>query len=267
MENLDYPTATDYTKDDVIRVQSTLIKMAKEVHKILERHQIKYFITFGTLLGAVRHGGFIPWDDDFDIFIFDEDYDKAIRYLEEELSDWIIVHNKKTDPIYWPAWSRLRDINSKTYATLYPDDNNYKYTGINLDLYRLKKVKRSKVDKCIIKENMNFYVRKYRSGLIQKSVLIKKICKLYPKYIYETIKSIFSILDDYVYSFVIMLNIIEYNSVFPLKEYKFEDTKFWGPNDADKILTTAYGNYMKMPEYKNRKPHYAWVKFENNKTT
>lgn len=266
MSDLDFPTLQNYTKEDITRVQKTLIKMAKEVHSVLEKHKIEYFITFGTLLGAVRHEGFIPWDDDFDIFIFDEDYERAIHHLEHELPDWMIVHNKNSDSIYWPSWSRLRDINSETYAVLYPDDNNYKYRGINLDLYRLKKMKRKDVAHNIIKENISFYRRKYNVGLVDTSSWIKNIMKLLPKYIFEIIKSNLSNENDEVYSFVIMLKMIEIDSIFPLKEYKFENTKFWGPSRPDILLKTAYGDYMKIPDFNNRKPHYEWVKFKNKES-
>lgn len=109
MKVIDYPTTIEYTKNDIRKVQDTLIQMAKEAHKIFEKHKIKYFITFGTLLGAVRHEGFIPWDDDFDIFIFDEDYDMAINYLERELPEWLLIHNENNDSKYFHSWSRLRD--------------------------------------------------------------------------------------------------------------------------------------------------------------
>lgn len=264
MNKLDFPTTEKYSKNDILRVQSILLKMAKEVHMIFKDNNIKYFITFGTLLGAVRHNGFIPWDDDFDIFIFDEDYDRSIQLLKEKLSRWIIVHNKKSDPIYWPAWSKLRDINSETYATLFPDDNNYKYTGINLDLFRLKKMARKNVNKYIVKENIYFYFRKFKSGLIKRKVVAKNILRLLPIYIKESIESFISNDNDKIYSSIIMLKSVELNSIFPLKKYKFENYEFWGPNDAHMILTTVYGDYMKIPEYEKRKPHYAWVNFKNN---
>ena len=59
--------------------------MAVVIRDILESHNIPYFITYGTLLGAVRHQGFIPWDDDFDFYLFDDSYDKAIHALRAEM--------------------------------------------------------------------------------------------------------------------------------------------------------------------------------------
>ena len=68
---------------DIKRVQERLLKMAKEIASILEDHDIPYQIAFGTLLGAVRHKGFIPWDDDFDFFLFDDSYEKAMEVLQK----------------------------------------------------------------------------------------------------------------------------------------------------------------------------------------
>ena len=79
--DLDFPTTPEYTKEDIKVVQKELLKMGKAVCDILEKNQIPYFIALGTLLGAVRHQGFIPWDDDFDLFLFDNSYEKAINCL------------------------------------------------------------------------------------------------------------------------------------------------------------------------------------------
>ena len=83
-----------YTQEDVKKVQKRLLEMAVVIRDILEAHQIPYFITYGTLLGAVRHKGFIPWDDDFDLYLFDEiihikeEADKA-DYIKEKGSIFI----------------------------------------------------------------------------------------------------------------------------------------------------------------------------------
>ena len=88
---------------DIKRVQDRLLEIAKRTAAILEKHDIPYQIAFGTLLGAVRHGGFIPWDDDFDFFLFDDSYEKAMEVLAQELpSDLTIpyMHTRGSVSIY-----------------------------------------------------------------------------------------------------------------------------------------------------------------------
>ena len=258
--NLDFPTTETYTKEDVKRVQSRLLEMAKITTEILEHNGFHYMIAFGTLLGAVRHQGFIPWDDDFDLFLFDEEYDAAVECLRHELPDDIIVHDKKTDPIYWPAWSRLRDLNSKTEAVLFPDDNAYKYTGINLDLYRLKKINRSEVPANHKRENIEFLVRKHDSGLIDEATYLRLFHEWTSDYV-ELCKNTNPIIDgEEVYSFVLLLKQAKIQDIFPLQQYTFEGIEFWGPNNSHAILSQCYGDYMKIPEYDSRRPHYSYVK-------
>ncbi len=263
MNKYDFPTSKNYTKENVLRVQQTLLKMAKEVHTVLEKNNIKYFITFGTLLGAIRHKGFIPWDDDFDIFLFDEDYEKAIHHLKSNLPDWLVVHNEFSDSMYWASWSKIRDVNSETNATLYPNDNKHKYRGICLDLYRLKKIARKDVTTETIKENIAYYLRKRKLKLINKKQGLRIILRLLMIYVAEKFKSILSNQENEVFSFVILLNEIEVSSVFPLKIYDFEDTKFWGPSKPDILLQRAYGEYMRIPDFEDRKSHYDEVIFKD----
>ena len=74
-----------YSLEDIRRVQLRLLEMAVAIRDVLENHDVPHMITYGTLLGAVRHKGFIPWDDDFDFYIISEEYDDVIEYLRKEL--------------------------------------------------------------------------------------------------------------------------------------------------------------------------------------
>ncbi len=265
-EELKFKTTEQYTEKDVKRVQKRLLEMADVILKILDDNNIKYIMSYGTLIGAVRHKGFIPWDDDFDIFIFGDQYEEALKILREQLPEDMIVHDKENDPIYWPYWSRIRDTHSDTYSKLFPNDNKYKYRGINFDLYRLDKVKRKDAEKLKFENYLSYQDRVCKSGLITEKEKKEAKRKLYPKYIKAAFKAMLSNDNEDVYWFISRYEKgLDEKTVFPLKKYEFEGRKFYGPNDPDTMLTIGYGNYMEIPKYENREPHYTWVKFDINK--
>lgn len=260
--NLKFPTTKNYTKKDIKRVQSRLLEMSDIVLGILDNNNIKYIIAYGTLLGAIRHNGFIPWDDDLDIYIFEDDYDRALDVLRKKLPKDMIVHDRLSDPIYWPYWSRVRDLKSETIAELWSNDNKYKYTGINFDLYKLEKVKEKDALKKIYKHNLEHQDSLMKSKIITKKQRNNNKIKIYPKYFREIIKSKLSNKNDIGYSFVIKLPFIKEEYILPIKKYEFEGRKLNGPNNSNEMLKIVYGDYMRIPSYNNRRTHYSKVIFK-----
>lgn len=262
MDDLDFPTTSLFEKNDVKKVQLRLLEMAKITAEILDRNGIQYSIAYGTLLGAVRHKGFIPWDHDFDFFLFDDGYGKALEALRKELPKDILVHDRQTDPIYWPSWAKVRDLNSIVSNEKYPDEMAYRFHGIHLDLYYLKKIKRSKVDVYIKREAIEFLVRKYDAGLIRDDVYDQTFAQWSKEYVDilgDLSKQNDS--DEEVYNNLSWIKEIEIDHIFPLKKYDFEDTQFWGPNNYDAILSQFYGDYMTIPEFEKRQISYDYVEF------
>jgi len=262
---IDFPTTEEYTSEDIKRVQSRLLEMAIRVRDILDRNEIPYFLAYGTLLGAVRHGGFVPWDDDLDLFIFDESYDRAMDVLERELPSELIVHSKKNDPLYFKAWSSIRDTKTEVVdaGLFHPDTARLGYQCLALDLFRLKRMPRHLVPIYKIEEAIIFFQRKLESGLIDQLAYEKEVGSLENSRT-QLLESR-SEQDDAteVFAFMIALRRPFFiDEILPLKDYTFEGVSFQGPASCEAVLASSYGDYLLLPEYSERKSHYKKVMFK-----
>ncbi len=249
---------------DVKRVQSVLLDMAKSISVILERNSIPYMIAYGTLLGAVRHQGFIPWDDDFDFYLFDETYDEAIQYLRNELPKTMFLEDENSEPLYFHGWAHVKDIYTEAASQLFPQDSLYTHKGISVDLYRTKEMKISTLEMFLNKENRSYIDRRKSKGLIDDLEYNKRLeaLRINEQKVLDfpcrTDFNVFNLVPVY------KCHYMRVSSVFPLKRYKFEDFEFLGPNNADDILSSIYGNYMELPSIEKRRCHYSSVIFFNN---
>ena len=261
VRSLRYPTHNGYGVEKIRKVQEIVLDMGIRVCQILEYYEIPYFITNGTLIGAALYESFVPWDDDFDIFLFDDSYDRAMDVLELELPQHLVVHGPKNDPLYFPAWNRIKNLN--TYAEdsgLYnPDNRLLKYPCLSVDLYRIKRIKESEVELYKIYEAKKFFERKRNSGIINLDKYNSEIDLLKAREVeLHRIEKIIN--DRNVYMFMVMLKRpLSENEIFPLKRYSFEGKLFWGPNSYDALLTSLYGNYKIVPEYEKRSTRFSHV--------
>jgi lipopolysaccharide cholinephosphotransferase len=262
---IDFPTTEEYTKQDIEKIQGRLLEMAICVRNILDRNGIPYFISYGTLLGAVRHGGFIPWDDDFDLFLFDESYDRAVDILESELPSHLIVHNKKNDPLYFKAWSMIRDIKTEVIdAGLYhPNNTRLAFQCLALDLYRMKRMPKNSVPIYKNDEAIAFFNRKFELGLIDDAVRNKEVEALEIARRKLLIDRSNDKDETEVFAFMIALRRpFTIEEILPLKDMVLEGETFKGPASSDAVLSSSYGNYQLIPAYSDRKSHYRMAIFK-----
>ena len=96
-------------------VQLTQLDISKEIKKICEKHQIPYFLDGGSLLGAVRHKGFIPWDDDMDICMLRKDYNRFLKVAPKELPEEYHINSPYTREEYSYVLSRVLNAHSISY--------------------------------------------------------------------------------------------------------------------------------------------------------
>jgi lipopolysaccharide cholinephosphotransferase len=244
---------------DIKKIQNKLLEMGKSIADILEKHDIPYMIAYGTLLGAIRHKGFIPWDDDFDFYLFDDTYAQGIEYLRNELPADFFLEDEKSEPLYFHQWAHVKDLYSKAECSEFPQDSFYAHKGISIDLYFTKKMPLAEVDNYLISENEAYIKRRHNKNLIDEEDYIQRMAKLNEhKRIVQDNPS--KSLEE-VYGMVSTYNChtMKIDDIFPLKRYSFEDTTFCGPCCGEKILTDIYGDYMKLPPIDKRVSHYNSV--------
>jgi len=120
-----YPYPYEEVKDQVRQKQLEILDV---VATICDTHGLTYWLDGGTLLGAIRHKGFIPWDDDIDIGMFREDYEKLLEILPSELPPSMVVQTRRSDGSYKLAYAKVRDRFSRI-------EDRYRYNGIFIDIF------------------------------------------------------------------------------------------------------------------------------------
>lgn len=263
-------------------IQKLEFDILKEFDRICRKHNLRYTLAGGTLLGAVRHKGFIPWDDDIDVAMPRKDYVEFLKIAPEELSIASYKLHTPYDSYSRFSYSKLMDtriVNIEfphavqhelsLYIDIFPLDgmmgneterNRRKDRVDKLDkrLYRLKSAKYRKKEEKGIKKFI-WSLLALLNMLYPKFYLIKKLDKMVMEYEFDT--------SDYVGS--IIGGCGGYREMIKREEYEmigsveFEGCEFMSMKNTDLYLSNLYGDYMKLPPVEDRKQHenyFYWLK-------
>lgn len=120
-------------QNEIDKVHSLILLISEEVKRICEKHHIPYFLTAGSTLGAVRHGGFIPWDEDMDIGMLRPDYERFLSVCAHELGERFFLHTWDTDPDYPFPFAKVR-LNGTSLAEAFSQDVGCHH-GVFVDIF------------------------------------------------------------------------------------------------------------------------------------
>ena len=282
----------DLNEEELKKLQKIELEMLIEIDRICKKNQIKYTLIGGSLLGAVRHKGFIPWDDDMDLNMPRADYEKLMEVFESELGDrydllapgYKVGANCFLMRIMKKGTTLLNMIDEKSpYPTgIYIDITPIDYApenklalqlkGVTADILRLisysvywKQYKSDSLEKFMMNsEGKTYYKIRMLIGLIFSFRSAEKWFTTFDKFIRGKKSNHITVAagrEKYRGAYYPV------NVFYPPKLVPFEDRQIYIVNKEDTYMSRLYGNYMKIPDLKNREKHLCLkLDFENGQS-
>ncbi|MFC4620458.1 phosphorylcholine transferase LicD [Camelliibacillus cellulosilyticus] len=254
------------TKQTIRDLQEKILEIMIFIDRLCREHGIQYYIMGGTALGAVRHCGFIPWDDDLDIFMTPDNYKKFKLVFNEENSDKFVLQEWKITKNYL-EYAKVR-MNGTTFIEEAYKNNLDMHHGIYVDIMILHKCPNNHLMKKMI-----YYASKYVTLVAisqrnwkpktQLQRLATKTLKFLPNgfisnQCYKLIYRYDNLKDDFCYYYFITKanfnqGIFNKNIFKEPRDVHFENVKLMGPSDIKSYLEIRYGDYMKLPSKEQRR--------------
>ena len=264
-------------------LQKALFEMFIWFHDVCEQHHLRYYMIGGTMLGAIRHKGFIPWDDDIDVGMPRTDYDKLEQILLQNSHERYVLETPRTNAAdYFYPFSKIYD----THTTLVENTRTKIKRGIYLDIFPLDGIG------CSVEDSRRHYkpihwkynllltrvtgIREGRSWLKNTAV---KVSRLVPEKLLNN-KTLLLTLERDCRKFSFddsswvgnLVGAWRFREVMP-KEffgeptlYEFEGQMMYGPQKANEYLTSLYGEWRKLPPKGKQISHHDFIEFDLEKS-
>lgn len=247
--------------------KSIELEILKNIASFCDKHNLRYYLTYGTLIGAIRHKGFIPWDDDIDIQMPQKDYEQFIKLFKHPHLKAIVPGTPMAKHTF------VKVIDTRTVKMEPGFDYSNGYLGIDVDIFPLDGTPENDAEfETWYKQLMNYYKKYYYSTQTMKGSLkhklklaawrlilrspdyyLNQIKKLHDQYSYEDCKYVGSITCLYDSP----KNRVPKTCFESTVDVEFEGYTFKAPVGYDYLLTHIYGDYMKLPPIEQQVTHHS----------
>lgn len=250
-----FPDERESGETRLRQCQLVMLRLLKVFDFLCQKHGIRYFLVGGSLLGAIRHQGFIPWDDDLDVGMTREDYEKFLTHAAPELPYDIFFQTPETDshyPVYHEVDAKLRDKYSRNIRRAGLEKIYKWHNGIQLDIFVY--------DRSFLPHNGFIFLI---NGLFKKFPPQNRRTDNRAKALkwlerYSPFPLVYA--SSYIQKrWMVKLgaNYIRKNEIAELQRVKFEDMEVYIPKGWDACLKRQYGNYMQLPPLEKQKGHHS----------
>ncbi len=263
-----------------VAMKEKLLGILQCFHQFCEDNRLRYYVVGGTALGAMRHKGFIPWDDDIDVGMPREDYDRFLKLSNGKLQDKFAVESTDSpNKDFKYAYTKIYDTTTMliesaqdpivrgVYVDVFPLDG----VGVSYDdsvkyikkIIQMQNLLFSKI--CSISKNRKLYKNAAiiicRLLPINTKKLITKIDKACRKRSYSQFEYVANIVGNWG------IKEIMPKAVFGRpRHYTFETLQVYGPENMHEYLSLLYGDYMKLPPVEKQKSHHNFIKCDLNRS-